>query len=163
MSASKRTPLIYLFFLRWIAFVRVGMLRRVKRKRFIYLFLSEHRLFSALFRSVTKVWCVADLFQWLYYFQDWFEYKTAFWKSGSKRWGWMWKQDIQHQVVFIFIFFKGERATVTLLVLMFPDLVKSVYIFLSSPSTLGYQQEYSRQALVEYHESSWFLKMKFSF
>lgn len=51
----------------------------------------------------------------------------------------------------------------TLLVLMFPDLVKSVYIFLSSPSTLGYQQEYSRQALVEYHESSWFLKMKFSF
>lgn len=163
MSASKRTPLIYLFFLRWIAFVRVGMLRRVKRKRFIYLFLSERRLFSALFRSVTKVWCVADLFQWLYYFQDWFEYKTAFWKSGSKRWGWMWKQDIQHQVVFIFIFFKGERATVTLLVLMFPDLVKSVYIFLSSPSTLGYQQEYSRQALVEYHESSWFLKMKFSF
>lgn len=162
MSASKRTPLIYLFFLN-MPFVRVGMLRRVKRKHFIYLFLSEHRLFSALFRSVTKVWCVADLFQWLYYFQDWFEYKTAFWKSGSKRWGWMWKQDIQHQVVFVFIFFKGERATVTLLVLMFPDLVKSVYIFLSSPSTLGYQQEYSRQALVEYHESSWFLKMKFSF
>lgn len=75
------------FFLRWIAFVRVGMLRRAKRKRFIYLFLSERRLSSALFRSVTKVWCVADLFQWLYYFQDWLEYKTAFWKSGSKRWG----------------------------------------------------------------------------
>lgn len=61
------------------------------------------------------------------------------------------------------IFFKGERTTVTLLVLMFPDLVKSVYIFPSSPSTLGYQQEYSRHALVEYCESSWFLKMKFSF
>lgn len=64
---------------------------------------------------------------------------------------------------FYFFVFKGERTTVTLLVLMFPDLVKSVYIFLSSPSTLGYQQEYSRQALVEYRESSWFFENEVQF
>lgn len=133
------------------------MLRRANGKPFIYLFLGERRLSSALFRLVTKVWCVADLCSGFSISRTGLNAKQL---SGNQvlKDGVECENKIFNIRLFLFFVFKGECTTVTLLVLMLPDLVKSVYIFLSSPSTLGYQPKYSRQALVEYCESSWFFE-----